>query len=112
MGVLVVGALCKASQMAFSEDLRQLSDRVRNWGRWGDDDERGTQNLIDAAATRRGFDEKRGAERPGTLEEGCGIVVLDGRRVVESGTHAELFAQSGLYRRLHDLQFSVAEVTS
>lgn len=25
-----------------------------NWGRWGDDDERGTLNLVDDAATRRG----------------------------------------------------------
>lgn len=54
MGVLVVGALCKASQMAFSEDLRQLSDRVRNWGRWGDDDERGTLNFLGPEATLRG----------------------------------------------------------
>ncbi len=30
--------------------------RCRNWGRWGDDDERGTANLIDDAALRRGLD--------------------------------------------------------
>ena len=54
LGVLVVGPLCKASQMAFSEDLRQLSDRVRNWGRWGDDDERGTLNFLGPEATLRG----------------------------------------------------------
>ena len=40
--------------MAFSEDLRQLSDRVRNWGRWGDDDERGTLNFLGPEATLRG----------------------------------------------------------
>jgi kynurenine formamidase len=28
------------------EDFRKVGDRVRNWGRWGDDDERGTVNLI------------------------------------------------------------------
>lgn len=28
------------------DSFRQIGDRVRNWGRWGDDDERGTVNLI------------------------------------------------------------------
>ena len=28
------------------EDFRDIGRRVRNWGRWGDDDERGTVNLI------------------------------------------------------------------
>lgn len=28
------------------EDFRTLGARLRNWGRWGDDDERGTINLI------------------------------------------------------------------
>jgi ABC-type multidrug transport system fused ATPase/permease subunit len=32
------------------------------------------------------------------------VVVADGR-IVEEGTHAELLARSGLYRRLHDAQF-------
>ncbi len=40
--------------MAFSDELRELSDRVRNWGRWGDDDQIGTANLITDEATRRG----------------------------------------------------------
>jgi kynurenine formamidase len=40
--------------MPLSPELRELADRVRNWGRWGDDDERGTQNLIDAEARQRG----------------------------------------------------------
>jgi len=31
-----------------------LVDRVSNWGRWGEDDQIGTLNLIDAAARRRG----------------------------------------------------------
>ena len=37
-----------------SEELRQLAARVSNRGRWGDGDQRGTLNLIDAAAVRRG----------------------------------------------------------
>lgn len=40
--------------MAFSEELRDLAARVRNWGRWGDDDQAGTANLITPEATRRG----------------------------------------------------------
>lgn len=40
--------------MPLSEELRELAAKVSNWGRWGDRDERGTQNLIDAEATRRG----------------------------------------------------------
>lgn len=32
-----------------------LAAEVSNWGRWGDDDERGTLNLIDAAAVQRGL---------------------------------------------------------
>ncbi len=45
--------------MALTDELRELAAAVSNWGRWGDDDERGTQNLIDGAATRRGLDTVR-----------------------------------------------------
>lgn len=34
--------------------MQELAQKVSNWGRWGDDDERGTQNLIDDDARRRG----------------------------------------------------------
>ena len=40
--------------MSLSDDFLELATRVSNWGRWGDDDERGTLNLIDADAVRRG----------------------------------------------------------
>jgi kynurenine formamidase len=36
------------------DDFLELAKRVSNWGRWGEDDERGTLNLIDADAVRRG----------------------------------------------------------
>jgi len=39
---------------ALPEHLKQLAARVSNRGRWGHDDQRGTLNLIDAAAVRRG----------------------------------------------------------
>jgi len=34
------------------------------------------------------------------------IVVMDGGRIKETGTHAELLEKSGYYRRLYDHQFN------
>ena len=39
-----------------SPELHELARRVSNWGRWGPDDQRGTLNLIDSEAVRRGRD--------------------------------------------------------
>jgi len=36
-----------------SMDWRELGQQVRNWGRWGADDEKGTTNLIDANQVRK-----------------------------------------------------------
>ena len=40
-----------------------LYKRLSNWGRWGDDDEKGTLNLIDDAAVQRGVDSVRTRQR-------------------------------------------------
>ncbi len=40
--------------MGGENSFAQIAARVRNWGRWGPDDELGTLNLIDDAARRRG----------------------------------------------------------
>ena len=40
--------------MPLPDHFHELAAKVRNWGRWGDDDEIGTLNLIDADARRRG----------------------------------------------------------
>ena len=40
--------------MAAPERYATIASRVRNWGRWGPDDQLGTLNLVDAAARRRG----------------------------------------------------------
>jgi kynurenine formamidase len=45
--------------MPLSEALAELAASVSNWGRWGDDDELGTQNLVDTAAVQRGIDAAR-----------------------------------------------------
>ncbi len=52
------------------------------------------------------------AHRLATVRDADRIIVLDGGRMAESGTHAQLLALGGLYRRLHDLQFSADEVTT
>ncbi len=45
------------------------------------------------------------AHRLSTIERADRIVALDGGRIVEHGSHAELLARGGLYARLHALQF-------
>ena len=46
------------------------------------------------------------AHRLATVRTADRIVVLDRGAVVEQGSHAELLAADGVYRRLHDLQFA------
>jgi ATP-binding cassette, subfamily B, bacterial MsbA len=45
------------------------------------------------------------AHRLSTVAHADRILVLDGGKLVEQGTHAQLLAQGGLYARLHALQF-------
>jgi ATP-binding cassette, subfamily B, bacterial len=47
------------------------------------------------------------AHRLSTIRNADMIVVLEGKRVVEQGTHAELMARHGLYRHLNEVQTKV-----
>jgi ATP-binding cassette, subfamily B, bacterial MsbA len=48
------------------------------------------------------------AHRLSTIEHADQVLVLDEGRLVEQGSHAELLARGGLYRRLHQMQFREA----
>jgi len=49
------------------------------------------------------------AHRLNSLQHADRILVLDQGRLVETGTHADLLAQGGLYRALYDLQTNAAD---
>ena len=49
------------------------------------------------------------AHRLSTVRRADAIVVMEGGRIIETGTHAELLARGGQYRRLYELQFADEE---
>ena len=50
------------------------------------------------------------AHRLSTVRNAARILVLDGGRITQQGTHAALMAQGGLYRSLYERQFREGEV--
>jgi ABC-type multidrug transport system fused ATPase/permease subunit len=51
-------------------------------------------------------------QRLSTLRLAHRIVVFEGGRVVEQGTHADLLALNGVYARLYDSQYAPQEVVA
>ncbi|MDP2228589.1 MAG: lipid ABC transporter permease/ATP-binding protein, partial [Moraxellaceae bacterium] len=52
------------------------------------------------------------AHRLSTIENADWIVVMDQGRIVESGTHATLLAQAGMYAQLHSRAFAEDDVAA
>jgi subfamily B ATP-binding cassette protein MsbA len=49
------------------------------------------------------------AHRLSTIRRASRILVMDAGRIAEMGTHQELLARGGIYRRLYELQFTEEE---
>ncbi len=69
-----------------------------------------TEVMIQAAMARlrRGRTSFVIAHRLSTIRNADSIVVMDGGRIVEQGSHAELLAREGFYYRLYNSQFAEA----
>jgi len=49
------------------------------------------------------------AHRLSTIRNADQIVVLEGKQIVDQGTHRELMARDGLYRHLNQVQTRIAD---
>ncbi|GLF97271.1 cyclase family protein [Streptomyces yaizuensis] len=69
--------------MSLPPEFHEIARRVNNWGRWGDDDERGTLNLIDDKVVRAAAGEVRTGRRVGLAlplrQDGVQTGIIPGR---------------------------------
>lgn len=67
-----------------------------------------SEQLVEASidALRGGRTILVAAHRLSTIRKADRIYVLEGGRIVESGTRVDLMDQKGRFRQLHDIQFS------
>ena len=68
------------------------------------ENELAVQNALDEAMSER--TSLVIAHRLSTIRSADQILVIDGGRVVQRGTHAELLAAGGLYHDLYETQFA------
>ena len=47
------------------------------------------------------------AHRLSTIQRADRIIVLEGGRIIQSGTNNSLLREGGVYKRLYDLQFNL-----
>jgi ATP-binding cassette subfamily B protein len=70
-------------------------------------------NILDALRSRHGRKTTLViAHRLSTLMHADRVIVLTDGRIIQEGTHAELLAEEGLYRRLWEIQTSTEEETA
>jgi ATP-binding cassette subfamily B protein len=70
-------------------------------------------NILDALRSRHGRKTTLViAHRLSTLMHADRVIVLTDGRIIQEGTHAELLAVEGLYRRLWEIQTSTEEETA
>ncbi len=93
--------------LAFDPDILILDEATANI-------DSHTEQLIQEATrqVRQGRTSLIIAHRISTIMDCDQIIVLDHGRVAETGTHAELYARGGIYRKLCDAQFNEHSATA
>ena len=95
--------------MALPEEVKELALRVRNWGRWGDQDEIGTINFITAAVVAKAAQEIQTGKRVSLAipldSAGPQIGIIPGRvnPALEMTNTVERVIDSPFTKRTHNI---------
>ena len=90
----IARALCKGAPVLILDEATSALDS---------ESERAVQDALDTLM--KGRTTLVIAHRLSTIEHADRVVAMDGGRLIEQGSHAELLAAGGLYARLHSMQF-------